>query len=70
MRSVVVSCSYVSVGDIVRLGSYPPNVAAVYQNVSGKFALPLGYDLVCLLAGLIIIFQLSKLLIGPCALQL
>ncbi|XP_031502249.1 uncharacterized protein LOC116265643 [Nymphaea colorata] len=37
---------YVSVGDIVRLGSYPPNVAAVYQNVSGKFALPLGYDLV------------------------
>ncbi|XP_058084436.1 uncharacterized protein LOC131232245 isoform X2 [Magnolia sinica] len=37
---------YVSVGDIARVGIHPPNVAAVYQNVSGLFAMPLGYDLI------------------------
>ncbi|XWS49634.1 hypothetical protein CRYUN_Cryun12cG0020000 [Craigia yunnanensis] len=37
---------YVSIGDIARVGSHPPNVAAVYQNVDKLFALPVGYDLV------------------------
>ncbi|KAM7525353.1 hypothetical protein LguiA_015255 [Lonicera macranthoides] len=37
---------YVSVGDIARVGIYPPNVAAVYRNSDQLFALPLGYDLV------------------------
>ncbi|KAL7609935.1 hypothetical protein Lser_V15G10156 [Lactuca serriola] len=37
---------YISVGDIARIGTHPPNVAAVYQNTDRLFALPLGYDLV------------------------
>ncbi|KAI3710546.1 hypothetical protein L2E82_40329 [Cichorium intybus] len=37
---------YISVGDIARVGTHPPNVAAVYQNTDRLFALPLGYDLV------------------------
>ena len=37
---------YVSIGDIARVGSHPPNVAAVYHNVDRLFALPVGYDLV------------------------
>nr|GEU86615.1 pleckstrin (PH) domain superfamily protein [Tanacetum cinerariifolium] len=37
---------YVSVGDIARSGTHPPNVAALYQNTDRLFALPLGYDLV------------------------
>ncbi|ERN15489.1 uncharacterized protein LOC18443778 [Amborella trichopoda] len=37
---------YVSVGDIARIGCHLPNVAAVFQNVDGRFALPIGYDLV------------------------
>ncbi|XWS38677.1 hypothetical protein CRYUN_Cryun19dG0151500 [Craigia yunnanensis] len=37
---------YVFIGDIARVGSHPPNVAAVYRNVDKLFALPLGYDLV------------------------
>lgn len=37
---------FVSVGDIARAGSYPPNVAAVYHNTGNMFALPVGYDLV------------------------
>ncbi|KAL8266737.1 hypothetical protein R6Q59_004081 [Mikania micrantha] len=37
---------YISVGDIARIGTHPPNVAAVYQNMDRLFALPAGYDLV------------------------
>ncbi|XP_059641926.1 uncharacterized protein LOC132283907 [Cornus florida] len=37
---------YVSVGDIARVGSHPPNVAAVYRNSDKLFSLPVGYDLV------------------------
>ncbi|KAA8522113.1 hypothetical protein F0562_012573 [Nyssa sinensis] len=37
---------YVSVGDIARVGSHPPNVAAVYRNSDKLFMLPVGYDLV------------------------
>ncbi|KAG9452487.1 hypothetical protein H6P81_005391 [Aristolochia fimbriata] len=37
---------YVSVGDIAHVGMHPPNVAAIYQNVNGWFAPPMGYDLV------------------------
>ncbi|KAK9984845.1 hypothetical protein SO802_034370 [Lithocarpus litseifolius] len=37
---------YVSIGDIARVGSHPPNVAAVYRNIDRLFALPVGYDLV------------------------
>ncbi|GMJ16090.1 hypothetical protein like AT4G17140 [Hibiscus trionum] len=37
---------YVSVGDIARAGSHPPNVAAVYRSIDKLFALPVGYDLV------------------------
>lgn len=37
---------FVSIGDIARVGSHPPNVAAVYRNVDRLFALPIGYDLV------------------------
>ncbi|KAA8525950.1 hypothetical protein F0562_007950 [Nyssa sinensis] len=37
---------YVSVGDIARVGSHPPNVAAVYRNIDKLFTLPVGYDLV------------------------
>ncbi|KAK8614167.1 hypothetical protein V6N13_122539 [Hibiscus sabdariffa] len=37
---------YVSIGDIARVGSHPPNVAAVYRNIDNLFALPVGYDLV------------------------
>ncbi|KAL0296338.1 UNVERIFIED_CONTAM: putative vacuolar protein sorting-associated protein 13A [Sesamum radiatum] len=36
---------YVSIGDIARSGSHPPNVAAIYRK-SEMFALPVGYDLV------------------------
>lgn len=35
-----------SIGDIARVGSHPPNVAAVYRNIDRLFALPVGYDLV------------------------
>lgn len=41
-----VSFRYVSIGDIARVGSHPPNVAAVYRNTDRLFALPVGYDLV------------------------
>ncbi|KAM6557396.1 hypothetical protein CsatB_004415 [Cannabis sativa] len=37
---------YVSIGDIARIGTHPPNVAAVYSNVDRLFAPPVGYDLV------------------------
>ncbi|KAL5724125.1 hypothetical protein ACHQM5_007426 [Ranunculus cassubicifolius] len=37
---------YVSVGDIARVGTHPPTVAALYRNIEGKFAFPVGYDLV------------------------
>uniref|UniRef100_A0A0E0MAV7 PH domain-containing protein n=1 Tax=Oryza punctata TaxID=4537 RepID=A0A0E0MAV7_ORYPU len=37
---------YVSIGDIAHVGIHPPHVAAIYKNVGGNFALPLGYDLV------------------------
>ncbi|KAK2999891.1 hypothetical protein RJ639_022624 [Escallonia herrerae] len=37
---------YVPIGDIARVGSHPPNVAAVYRNSDRLFALPVGYDLV------------------------
>ncbi|XP_050141691.1 uncharacterized protein LOC126617690 [Malus sylvestris] len=37
---------YVSIGDIARIGSHPPNVAAVYRKIDRLFALPVGYDLV------------------------
>ncbi|XP_010540792.1 PREDICTED: uncharacterized protein LOC104814451 [Tarenaya hassleriana] len=37
---------FVSVGDVAHVGSHPPNVAAVYHNTDGLFALPVGYDLV------------------------
>ncbi|XP_068635813.1 uncharacterized protein [Aristolochia californica] len=37
---------YVSIGDVTRVGIHPPNVAAIYQNVNGLFAPPVGYDLV------------------------
>ncbi|PIN17888.1 hypothetical protein CDL12_09445 [Handroanthus impetiginosus] len=37
---------YVSIGDIARSGSHPPNVAAVYRNSDKLFASPVGYDLV------------------------
>ncbi|PIA31101.1 hypothetical protein AQUCO_05300138v1 [Aquilegia coerulea] len=37
---------YVSVGDIARVGTHPPTVAALYYNVEGKFSHPVGYDLV------------------------
>ncbi|KAL0326636.1 UNVERIFIED_CONTAM: hypothetical protein Sangu_1741600 [Sesamum angustifolium] len=36
---------YVSIGDIARSGSHPPNVAAIYRK-SEMFAFPVGYDLV------------------------
>jgi hypothetical protein len=37
---------YVSIGDIARVGSHAPTVAAVYRNIDRLFALPVGYDLV------------------------
>ncbi|KAF6135497.1 hypothetical protein GIB67_015350 [Kingdonia uniflora] len=37
---------YISVGDIARVGTHPPNVAALYRNINGQFTLPVGYDLV------------------------
>uniref|UniRef100_J3N503 PH domain-containing protein n=1 Tax=Oryza brachyantha TaxID=4533 RepID=J3N503_ORYBR len=37
---------YVSIGDVAHVGTHPPHVAALYKNVGGNFALPLGYDLV------------------------
>ncbi|TYI15495.1 hypothetical protein ES332_A08G190100v1 [Gossypium tomentosum] len=37
---------YVSIGDIARVGTHPPNVAAVYRNIDKLYALPVGYDLV------------------------
>lgn len=37
---------YVSIGDIARSGSHPPNVAAIYRNSDKLFAFPVGYDLV------------------------
>ncbi|KAE8731961.1 hypothetical protein F3Y22_tig00002338pilonHSYRG00243 [Hibiscus syriacus] len=37
---------YVSIGDIARAGSHPPNVAAVYRSIDKLFARPVGYDLV------------------------
>lgn len=43
---VLVCCRYVSVGDIARVGTHPPNVAAIFHNGNGQFATPLGYDLV------------------------
>ncbi|KAF2308991.1 hypothetical protein GH714_042439 [Hevea brasiliensis] len=36
---------YISIGDIARVGSHPPNVAALYRNSDRLFALPMGYDL-------------------------
>ncbi|KAL0446425.1 UNVERIFIED_CONTAM: hypothetical protein Slati_1770400 [Sesamum latifolium] len=37
---------YVSIGDIARSGSHPPNVAAIYRKSEKMFAFPVGYDLV------------------------
>ncbi|KAK1286591.1 hypothetical protein QJS10_CPB20g01337 [Acorus calamus] len=37
---------YISIGDIAHVGIYPPNVAAIYHDIDGRFALPVGYDLV------------------------
>ncbi|XP_077244890.1 pleckstrin homology (PH) domain-containing protein [Tasmannia lanceolata] len=37
---------YISIGDVTRVGIHPPNVAAVYRNIDGLFATPVGYDLV------------------------
>ncbi|KAL6906369.1 hypothetical protein ACP4OV_003970 [Aristida adscensionis] len=37
---------YVSVGDVAHVGTHLPHFAAVYKNINGNFALPLGYDLV------------------------
>lgn len=37
---------YVSIGDIIRTGSHPPNAAAVYCYSDKNFAPPMGYDLV------------------------
>ncbi|KAK1261313.1 hypothetical protein QJS04_geneDACA008707 [Acorus gramineus] len=41
-----VNFMYVSIGDIAHVGEHPPNVAAIYHDIDGKFALPVGYDLV------------------------
>lgn len=37
---------YISIGDIAHVGTYQPQLAAVYKNVDGNFAVPIGYDLV------------------------
>lgn len=37
---------YISIGDVAHVGTHPPQLAAVYKNANGNFALPLGYDLV------------------------
>jgi hypothetical protein len=37
---------YVSIGDVAHVSTYQPHLAAVYKNVDGNFALPIGYDLV------------------------
>nr|XP_027080056.1 uncharacterized protein LOC113703042 isoform X2 [Coffea arabica] len=37
---------YISVGDIARAGSHPPNVSAVYHYSDKHFTLPVGFDLV------------------------
>ncbi|KAF8380627.1 hypothetical protein HHK36_028116 [Tetracentron sinense] len=37
---------FASIGDIARVGTHSPNVAAVYHNIDDQFALPVGYDLV------------------------
>lgn len=37
---------YVSIGDVAHVGIHPPHFAAIYKNVNGHFALPVGYDLV------------------------
>jgi vacuolar protein sorting-associated protein 13A/C len=37
---------YVSIGDVAHASAYQPHLAAVYKNVDGNFALPIGYDLV------------------------
>ncbi|KAJ4777649.1 Pleckstrin (PH) domain-containing protein isoform 2 [Rhynchospora pubera] len=37
---------YVTVGDIVHVGTHAPSVAAVYRNSDNNFALPVGFDLV------------------------
>lgn len=44
--SSILSCRYVSVGDIVHVGTHAPSVAAVYRNSDNNFALPIGFDLV------------------------
>ncbi|KAL4278350.1 hypothetical protein GQ457_03G021670 [Hibiscus cannabinus] len=45
-KEVYFVCRYVSIGDIARVGSHPPSVAAVYRSIDKLFALPVGYDLV------------------------
>ncbi|KAL8141812.1 hypothetical protein V2J09_014844 [Rumex salicifolius] len=37
---------YVSIGDVARIGTHPPNVAAVYRYNEQQFANPIGFDLV------------------------
>ncbi|KAK9266873.1 hypothetical protein L1049_027132 [Liquidambar formosana] len=37
---------YVSIGDVARVGTHPPNVAAVYHNIDRLFIPPVGFDLV------------------------
>ncbi|KAJ4951540.1 hypothetical protein NE237_028372 [Protea cynaroides] len=37
---------YISIGDIARIGTHPPNVAAVYHKINEQFSFPVGYDLV------------------------
>lgn len=45
-QSLLFAVRYVSIGDIARVGSHAPNVAAVYSKVDRLFARPVGYDLV------------------------
>lgn len=47
-------CRYVSVGDVARVGTHPPHVAAIYRNSDRNFALPIGYDLVMMLVKMLL----------------
>ena len=42
-------CRFVCVGDIIHGGLDQPDHAAVYRDVAGDFAAPIGYDLVSVL---------------------
>lgn len=64
--SSILSCRYVSVGDIVHVGTHAPSVAAVYRNSDNNFALPVGFDLVSCEAAKcsLVFFAWSKCLLG------